>query len=56
MTYYKFERGLGKDDIQIAPNRCVKCKKANGTFHKRTIKGKKVYICKECKEVKENEG
>ena len=48
MTYYKFERGLGKEDIQIAPIRCIRCKGAGVTFIKKIIKGEKVYICREC--------
>ncbi len=48
--YYKFERGLGKKEIGIAPVRCIGCRKANVPFRKKTIKGKKVYVCEECKD------
>ncbi len=46
MTYHKFERGLGKKDIQIAPNRCYTCNIAE-TLYSIKIKDKKVYVCKE---------
>jgi len=47
--HYKFERGLGKDEIQPAPIRCSRCKKSGVTLFRREKKGKKVYICGGCR-------
>ena len=50
MTYYRFERGLGKKDIGIAIRRCLNCKKGRVTLYAVDDgTGKKAFACEECK-------
>lgn len=47
---YRFERGLGKEDIGIAVYCCLNCRKTGATLYAVDDgRGNKAYVCENCK-------